>query len=234
MKQLIQQGLNELSLTTPPEAAEKLERYGTLLLEKNQVMNLTAITDPLDVVNLHFLDCAALLSCTALECRSLIDVGTGAGFPGIVLKILVPSLKLTLLDGLQKRLTWLEELCEALSLDNVQFIHGRAEELGHNPLYREQYDVATARAVAGLNTLSELCLPFVTTGGEFLAMKTADCQEDQASSSAIELLGGQLGKPYLYQIPRTKIERKVICIRKLAPTPPAYPRRWAKIQKSPL
>lgn len=237
MQELIQSGLAQLGLTgqTPQAAPAQLERFGRLLLEKNQVMNLTAITDPRDVATLHMLDCAALLGCGDFASKALIDVGTGAGFPGVPLKILAPSLRVTLLDSLNKRVDWLGEVCEALSLDSIEAVHARAEEAAHDPAHRERYDFATARAVADLRVLCELCLPFVKEGGYFLSMKGADCGAELDSAlPAIRALGGEVERCRDYAIPHTDVHHRVILIKKTAPTPFQYPRRWAKIQKSPL
>lgn len=233
METLIRQGLTQLGLDA--EKAPLLARYGHMLLEKNQVMNLTAITQPEQVARLHMLDCAALLGCAQLSGKRLIDVGTGAGFPGVVLKIMEPSLELTLLDSLEKRLTWLAEVCTELGLQGVHFVHARAEEKALDPAFREQYDFATARAVASMNTLSEICLPYVKVGGRFLAMKSVDSTDeiDQAAT-AVSKLGGRLEKRFDYTIPGTDVCHRVIPVIKLSPTPSNYPRRWAKIQKSPL
>ena len=230
---LLTEGLTALGL--PPEAADRLERYSAILLEQNQVMNLTAITDPTEVAQKHMLDCAALLGAADFRGeKKLIDVGTGAGFPGVVLGICQPGLNLTLLDSLKKRLDWLETVGGALSVP-LATVHARAEELGRKPEYREQFDFATARAVADLRLLSELCLPFVKVGGQFLAMKAESCQEEvDASAHAIQLLGGRLKPTYTYTIPGTDLTRKVIVIEKVAPTPEKYPRRFAKMQKEPL
>lgn len=238
METLIQTGLAQLGLSRQiPEAAPaQLGRYGRLLLEKNQVMNLTAITDPRDVATLHMLDCAALLGCFDFEgSKTLIDVGTGAGFPGVPLKILLPGLEVTLLDSLNKRVDWLAETCGALGLKGIRAIHHRAEEAGQDPGFREQYDLASARAVADLQVLSELCLPFVRPGGYFLAMKGTDCgAELDRALPAIRLLGGEVEGFRDYAIPHTDVTHRVIIIKKISPTPSQYPRRWAKIQKSPL
>ena len=237
MEALIRSGLVQLgqAQAVPQEAPALLARYGKLLVEKNQVMNLTAITDPQDVATLHMLDCAALLNCAGFAGKSLIDVGTGAGFPGLPLKILVPSLETTLLDSLNKRVDWLNETIDALGLKGAQAIHGRAEEAGHEPDLRERFDFAAARAVADLRLLCELCLPFVKTGGRFLAMKGTDCgQELNAALPAIQILGASVERIFDYQIPHTNVTHRVILIQKTAPTPEKYPRRWAKIQKSPL
>ena len=233
MEVLIKQGLTQLGQDA--EKAPLLARYGQLLLEKNQVMNLTAITEPEQVARLHMLDCAALLGCADLKGKTLIDVGTGAGFPGMVLKIMEPSLELTLLDSLEKRLNWLAEVCSDLGLTGIRFVHARAEEQGLDPAFREQFDFATARAVASMNILSEICLPYVKVGGQFLAMKSVDSGEEvNQSAAAVSKLGGRLEKRFDYTIPGTDVCHRVIPVSKLSPTPSNYPRRWAKIQKSPL
>lgn len=237
MEKLISTGLDQLGLSqaVPENAPELLDRYGQALIEKNQVMNLTAITDPKGVATLHMLDCAALLRCARFEGKSLIDVGTGAGFPGLPLKVLVPSLEVTLLDSLNKRVDWLAEMCKSLNLAGIQAVHARAEEAGQSPALREQFDFAAARAVADLRLLCELCLPFVKVGGRFLAMKSVDCEaEANAAQNAIQILGGRLINFYDYAIPHTQVIHRVVEVEKVAPTPARYPRRWAKLQKSPL
>ncbi len=237
MQGLIRAGLVQLGQAGrfPDSAPSLLARYGALLLEKNQVMNLTAITEPRDVATLHMLDCAALLNCADLNDRTLIDVGTGAGFPGLPLKILVPTLEVTLLDSLNKRVDWLAQVCETLDLKDVRPIHARAEEAGQTPEFRERFDFATARAVADLRLLCELCLPFVKVGGRFLAMKGAASDgELDAALPAIQALGGRVERRFDYQIPFTDVTHRVILIQKTAPTSDKYPRRWAKLQKSPL
>ena len=237
MRELIASGLETLGLagSVPADAPDKLARYGELLLRQNQVMNLTAITDPRDVATLHMLDCAPLLDCARLQGKALIDVGTGAGFPGMVLKILCPTLELTMLDSLQKRLDWLDGVAAELGLTGVRTIHGRAEEAGLDPALRERFDFASARAVADLRVLSELCLPFVKPGGRFLAMKSTECgPELDAAAHAIAALGGELLGCHDYAIPHTDVTHRVAVIGKQSPTPARYPRRWAKIQKAPL
>ena len=237
MRELIASGLAQLGLSgqVPQAAPAQLERFGRLLLEKNKVMNLTAITEPADVAALHMLDCAALLGCADFGGKTLIDVGTGAGFPGVPLGVLVPSLRVVLLDSLNKRVDWLGEACEALGLDSMEAIHARAEEAAHDNALREQFDFAAARAVADLRVLCELCFPFVKAGGYFLAMKGTDCGEElDGARPAIAALGGELERCYDYAIPHTQVCHRVILIKKTAPTPSQYPRRWAKIQKSPL
>jgi 16S rRNA (guanine527-N7)-methyltransferase len=233
MEKIIAQGLTQLGLDPGPAPA--LARYGELLLEKNQVMNLTAITQPEQVARLHMLDCAALLCCADLKGRSLIDVGTGAGFPGLVLKLLEPSLSLTLLDSQEKRLSWLAQVCNHLGVEDVAFVHARAEEQALDPAFREQFDFATARAVASMGVLCELCLPYVKVGGQFLAMKSVDSGDEvDAAARAIAKLGGRLEKRYDYQIPGADVRHRAVVVSKLSPTPDCYPRRWAKVQKAPL
>ena len=237
MKELITSGLAEMEIigSIPPQAPYQLAQYGQMLIEQNKVMNLTAITDPHDVATLHMLDCAPLLECGRMHDKTLIDVGTGAGFPGMVLKILCPGLEVTLLDGLQKRLDWLDTVACDLGITGVTTVHGRAEEYGLDKAFREQFDFATARAVADLRLLCEMCLPFVKVGGRFLAMKSVDCDvELEQSAAGIEKLGGKLSGCYDYTIPHTDVTHRVVVIEKVSPTPAGYPRRWAKIQKSPL
>lgn len=235
MRLPLEQGLAALGVTPPAGAVDKLLYYADLLIAQNQVMNLTAITDPLGVCELHFLDSAALLALTELRGKTLIDIGTGAGFPGVVLKILEPSLELTLLDSLGKRIDWLKALCRELGLEGVTCIHGRAEALGRDPALRDCFDCATARAVASLPQLSELCLPFVKPGGLFLAMKAEQAEAELLESqAAIDALGGGNASLHHYQLPLTKTGRKAVMIAKSTPTPPAFPRKWAKIKRGGL
>jgi len=235
MEQIIAGGLEELQVRFPPSSPAVLARYGELLLEKNQVMNLTAIREPENVARLHMLDCAALLHCGDFSGKTLVDVGTGAGFPGLVLKILVPSLQVTLLDSLNKRLAWLEEVSRTLGLEQVRTVHARAEEQGLLKGWRDGFDFAAARAVAELRLLCELCLPLVKPGGFFLAMKGVDSdREIEDAARAIERLGGEIRQIYDYRVPGTDVEHRVVCIQKTAPTPRGLPRRWARMQKELL
>lgn len=231
----LQQGLDTLGIHTPG-GAQALAQYGAMLLEQNQVMNLTAITDPDQVVDLHFLDCAALLTVGEdFHGKTLIDVGTGAGFPGLPMKILEPSLNVTLLDSLGKRVTWLDSVCKALSLSNVTCLHARGEEQAHQPGFRDNFDFAVSRAVASLELLSELCLPYVKVGGKFLAMKSVDSGEEvDKAARAIAKLGGRLLPRVDYEIPGAGVKHRVVVVEKVSPTPQGYPRRWARMQKSPL
>lgn len=226
----IQEGLRQMGL--PADKANTLTEYGRLLVEKNKVMNLTAITAPHEVATLHMLDCAALAAHYDLNGKTIIDVGTGAGFPGMVLAILCPSASVTLLDPLEKRLSFLREVAEELSLENVSFLHGRGEDLGHDPALRERFDVACSRAVAQMQVLGELCLPFVRLGGRFLAMKSVESAEELAlAQPLLAALGGQILPPWDYPIPSTSVSHRVLEVQKAAPTPANYPRRWAKIRK---
>ncbi|MBQ3557283.1 MAG: 16S rRNA (guanine(527)-N(7))-methyltransferase RsmG [Oscillospiraceae bacterium] len=237
MKDMISAGLDLLGLTEriPANAADTLANYGRLLLDKNQVMNLTAIRDEAGVAQLHMLDCAALVGLVDLEGKALIDVGSGAGFPGMVLKSLVPSLQVTLLDSLGKRVNWLNELAGQLGLEGVTAIHARAEEKALEKGFRDSFDFATARAVADLRLLCELCLPYVKVGGAFLAMKSTDSDEELAGAAhCIKLLGGRVEACHDYTIPGTDVTHRLVVIRKVAPTLKGYPRKWAKIQKDPL
>ena len=231
MRDILTAGLTALGLDTA--AAPQLERYAALLLEKNKVMNLTAITQPDQVATLHLLDCAALLPLSPLAGKTVIDVGTGAGFPGMVLKVLEPTIELTLLDSLGKRVDFLQETAQAMDLKRIQCVHARAEEFARQ--HREKFDIATSRAVAQLNILCELALPLVKVGGQFLAMKSVDSdQEVQSAKSAIAQLGGKIGKIWDYTIPGTDIRHRVVIIQKQHPTPAAYPRPFARIKKAPL
>ena len=231
MEQRLQSGLAALNL--PVEGIPALVRYGDLLIETNKVMNLTAITDPEDVATLHFLDSAALLTLADLKNKTVVDVGTGAGFPGMPLKILEPSIRMTLLDSLGKRITFLQEVCNELGLQNVQCVHARAEEFAAE--HRGQFDFATSRAVANLSVLCELCLPLVKTGGYFLAMKSVDSDAElKDAERAIRTLCGRVERSADYRIPGTEVIHRVIFIKKEAETPKKYPRAFAKIKKNPL
>ena len=231
MEQLLHNGLTEMGL--PTEGIPALIRYGELLVEKNKVMNLTAITEPHDVATLHFLDSVAMLTLADLKGKKMADIGTGAGFPGMPLRIVEPSLRLTLLDSLNKRIDFLKEVCADLGLNDVACIHGRAEEFAAN--HREDYDIVTSRAVANLQMLSELCLPRVKVGGYFLSMKAVDSEEEvNAAKNAIKTLGGQIEKVVDYAIPGTDVQHRLIFIKKIKETPKKYPRAFAKIKKNPL
>ena len=231
MTALLTQGLRELGLDE--SRADTLERFAALLLEKNEVMNLTSITEPTAIAQLHLLDSAALTQFVELSGKKVVDVGSGAGFPGMPLRILKDDFDLTLLDSLGKRIAWLAEVCETLGLRRVECIHARAEEFA--AAHREQYDIATSRAVAQLNVLCELALPLVKVGGQFLAMKSTDTEEEIASAkNAIRSLGGKIVSVKDYTIPTSTVTHRVVVIEKVSSTPAKYPRAFAKIKKQPL
>ena len=231
MEQILREGLAALSL--PTDAAVPLMAFSARLLETNKVMNLTAITEPEDVARLHLLDCAALLNITDFRGKRVVDVGTGAGFPGMPLRILEPDFDLTLLDSLGKRIAFLQRVCDEMGLQRVTCVHARAEEFAAK--HREQYDIATSRAVAALNVLCELTLPLVKVGGRFLAMKAVDSDDEiRTAKSAVAQLGGAVEDIRDYTIPGTDITHRVVVIGKVKPTPDAFPRAFAKIKKAPL
>lgn len=229
MRAVIEAGLRAWGLDA--DKAGALTVYGELLLEKNRVMNLTAITEPGAVATLHMLDCAALCAGFDLGAKRLIDVGTGAGFPGLVAAILRPDCQVTLLDPLEKRLGFIREVIEVLGLSNVKLLHARGEDAGREAGLRERFDFACARAVAEMKALSELCLPFVKVGGRFLAMKTVNSDAElDAARPLIGQLGGRVDTPWDYVIPGTEVAHRVWPIAKAGPTPGQFPRRWAKIR----
>lgn len=235
LKKTLAEGLTRLGLSPTQGQIDQLALYCDRLLEKNQVMNLTAITDPADVVTLHFLDSAALLPSKALTGKKVIDVGTGGGFPGLVLKILDPTIQLTLLDTLGKRMDWLEEVSGALGLTGVTFVKGRAEEVSHKKEFRDSYDMAVSRALASMPMLAELCLPYVKVGGLFMAMKSNKTDEEiEAAEKIIHTLGGD--KPFVmdYKLPNTDVFHRIVTVYKGRPTPKGYPRKWTKIKEAKI
>ena len=233
LEEILQEGFASLGIPLPEKACARYRTYYALLEEKNRVMNLTAITGEENVARLHFLDCAALLRSAGFAGKAVYDIGTGAGFPGLALKIACPEMNLTLLDSLDKRIGFLKEVCSALGFEDTPCLHARAEEAAKD--HREKADIVTSRAVAGLNVLSELCLPFVKEGGLFLAMKGPDFEQElDEARPAIRRLGGKVEKCEVYTVPGTEIRHSVILIRKVGKTPAAYPRRWAQIKKAPI
>lgn len=230
MKTTLEAGLPAIGVTLTDAQSETLCRFGVALLEKNKVMNLTAIREEQGVATLHFLDSLALLGAADFKGKSVVDVGCGAGFPGVPLKIAEPTIELTLLDSLGKRMAWLREVLPALSV-TANVVTARAEDYATE--HREQFDICTSRAVARLNVLAELCLPLVKVGGLFLAMKGAQAEDElREAENALSTLGGTLERVYDY--PCGDATHYVLCIRKTRPTPPTYPRAFAKIKQKPL
>ena len=231
MRKTLEAGLPQLGLELAPEVCEKLCAFGAAVVKQNEVMNLTAITEPDQVAKLHLLDSLAVLKCADLRGKTLIDVGCGAGFPGVPTAIACPEAKVTLLDSLAKRVHWLETVLPELGVDNAACITARAEEAVATR--REQYDYAASRAVARLNILLELTAPYVKVGGAVQAMKGAAAREELAEAkNAIKKLGLQLEEVKDFPVDGTN--HSVIVLRKVHPTPPQYPRRYAKIKQAPL
>ena len=230
MKNVLCEGLPKLGLQLPEQTAQQLCDFGNAVIEQNKVMNLTAITEPSQVARLHLLDSLSLLTLEKLEGKKVIDVGCGAGFPGVPLKIACPGMQLTLMDSLGKRMAWLEQVLPGLGVD-ARCVTARAEEFVTG--CREQYDFATSRAVARLNILLELTAPYVKVGGAVLAMKGTAAHEELAEAkNAVRQLGLQVEK--VEEFPVDGTAHTVIVLRKVKPTPPQYPRRYAKIKQNPL
>lgn len=237
MKSILSSGLDALGIAYTQEMLAQLELYYELLIETNKVMNLTAITEKNEVAQKHFIDSAALLSvCKLPKGAKIIDVGTGAGFPGMVLKILRPDLDITLLDALAKRIRFLEDVAQKLKLtDKLTLVHARAEELARDDKYREHFIFAVSRAVAGLNTLSEYCLPFVKIGGTMAAYKGPNAEEELTlAQNAIDLLGGKAAGIVPVAVTGTDLAHNVVFIDKVLSTPTKYPRNGNKPSAKPL
>lgn len=234
ISEIIGKWCSENQLSINDEQLDRFEKYARLLVEWNEKMNLTAITEEKEIAVKHFIDSISLLACCRIpEGASVIDIGTGAGFPGIPLKIMRPDIKLTLLDSLNKRLIFLEEVSKALDL-TTELIHARAEEYGRKDSCRDSFDIAVSRAVANLPALCEYCLPYVKPGGQFIAMKGPDGENELSmSANAIKQLCSEKENSIKLILP-DKSMRTIIILRKLSPTPAKYPRRGIKISKSPL
>lgn len=235
IKEIIKSAVADYEIQLNEAQYEQLERYFQLLIVWNEKINLTAITDEEGVAVKHFADSLSLFNCVEIpENASVIDVGTGAGFPGVVLKIARPDIKLTLLDSLKKRLVFLDEVLSELSLE-AALLHSRAEDGGQNIDLRESFDFVVSRAVARLNVLSEYCLPYARLGGRFTALKGPDAENEISDSKkAIQTLGGKIIKVHSFVLPLNGGERNIVEIEKISPTPEKYPRSFGKIKTKPL
>ncbi|MBQ7794869.1 MAG: 16S rRNA (guanine(527)-N(7))-methyltransferase RsmG [Clostridia bacterium] len=232
MKEILTKGAAALGIEADAEKISKLERYAELLVEWNEKMNLTAITDKEGIATKHFLDSMTALT-TGKVTGKVADIGCGAGFPGLVLKIMKPEIELTLLDSLKKRLTFLDAVCGELEIGNTETVHARAEDGAR--LMRESFDTVVSRAVANMTVLAELCLPFVKVGGYFLALKGPLADEElSAAKRAIEVLGGKVESIFSADIPFTDLEHKIIIVKKVRHTPMQYPRKAGIAAKSPI
>ena len=235
-------GCKKLGLELDELKTEKLYRYYELVVEKNKLMNLTAITEEDEFISKHFVDSLSIIKAPDLKDElaqakgiKLIDVGTGAGFPGMVLKIVFPSLKITLFDSLKKRLNFLDEVIAELELKDIETLHGRAEDYGNTKLYREKYDICVSRAVANMSALSEYCLPFVKPDGLFVAYKSGGSHSEiREASKAIKILGGNTEDIQDFMLPDSDIERSIVSVRKIKKTPAQYPRKAGTPAKEPI
>ena len=225
---------NKININLTEDQIDKFYKYMKLLLEWNEKINLTAITDENEIVLKHFVDSLKSLKYIK-ENDNIIDVGTGAGFPGIPIAIMMPNTKITLLDSLNKRINFLNEVIKELNLKNVETIHSRSEDCGKDILYREKYDISIARAVANLSTLSEYLLPFVKIDGKMICMKGSEVEEELNNSKyAIKELGGEISLQDEFCLPDTDIKRNIIVIKKIKYTPKLYPRKAGLPSKEPL
>ena len=234
LAEIIKKGAHIAGLTLPSNAISAFKTYYDFLTERGKDVNLTALSGERDIAYLHFLDSMALLSIIEFQGAKVVDIGSGAGFPGIPLKIVEPTIDLTLLDSSGKRVSFMSELCDMLKVD-ANCVYARAEEYVNNPAVRESADIVVSRAVAKLNVLAELCLPYLRVGGTFIAMKSADSESELfEAENAIQTLGAVLKECVDYTIPCTDVIHRAVVIEKIAATPDKYPRRFARIQKSPL
>ncbi|MBU5676301.1 16S rRNA (guanine(527)-N(7))-methyltransferase RsmG [Alkaliphilus sp. MSJ-5] len=236
LKDILKDGSKELNVEITGYQVDQLIKYKDILLEWNQKMNLTAIEEEKEVMIKHFLDSLSCIQTKYLKTEGrMIDVGTGAGFPGVPLKIALPNIELTLLDSLKKRIGFLEEVCRETNLINVEFLHGRAEDFGQNKAHREKYDYAVSRAVAALNILVEYCLPFVKVGGYFICQKGPGLIEElPEAKNAIKILGGEVVDQIVIDLPFSDITHHILVIKKIKQTPIKYPRKAGKPSKEPI
>lgn len=233
---ILEDGCQAFGVTLTDKQIEQFEKYYELLVEWNKVMNLTGITEFDEVMQKHFVDSAAAAKYVEMEkVNSLIDVGTGAGFPGIPLKIVYPHIQVTLLDSLNKRIKFLEEVVDNLGLIGIETVHGRAEDAAKKAEYREQFDLSVSRAVANLASLTEYCLPFVKVGGKFVSYKSVSVDEEiTQSKKAVYVLGGEIEKVEKFNLPESDMERALVIIEKKRSTPKKYPRKAGMPTKEPL
>lgn len=230
----------DLQIELKDKQLEQFAVYYKMLVDKNKVMNLTAITELDDVITKHFTDSLALVSAyPEIQNQdadiSVLDLGTGAGFPGLPLKITFPHLQVTLMDSLNKRVNFLQSVIETLNLCDIAALHGRAEEAAREKEYRESFDLCVSRAVANLSTLSEYCLPFVKTGGYFVSYKSVDIDEEiEGAKKAIQILGGNLTAVKDITLPQSDIQRSFVIIEKISSTPKTYPRKAGTAKKEPI
>ena len=233
---ILEDGCQAFGVTLTDKQIEQFEKYYELLVEWNKVMNLTGITEFDEVMQKHFVDSAAAAKYVEMEkVNSLIDVGTGAGFPGIPLKIVYPHIQVTLLDSLNKRIKFLEEVVDNLGLTGIETVHGRAEDAAKKAEYREQFDLSVSRAVANLASLTEYCLPFVKVGGKFVSYKSVSVDEEiTQSKKVVYVLGGEIEKVEKFNLPESDMERALVIIEKKRSTPKKYPRKAGTPAKLPL
>ena len=233
---ILEDGCQAFGVTLTEKQIEQFEKYYELLVEWNKVMNLTGITEFDEVMQKHFVDSVAAAEYVEMEkINSLIDVGTGAGFPGIPLKIVYPHLQVTLLDSLNKRIKFLDEVVDNLGLTGIKTVHGRAEDAAKKAEYREQFDLSVSRAVANLASLTEYCLPFVKVGGKFVSYKSVSVDEEiTQSKKAVYVLGGEIGKVEKFNLPESDMERALVIVEKKRSTPKKYPRKAGMPTKEPL
>ena len=236
MIEILKDGFSYLGISASDDIFSKFQDYADFLVAYNEKVNLTAITDPADIAVKHFLDSLTPISQDLIKKGdSMIDVGCGAGFPSIPMKLVFPDMELTLLDSLDKRLAFLKELCRRLDIAHVSFVHARAEDGGKQAILREKYDVAVSRAVANLRVLSEYCLPFVKVGGLFLALKGPSVMEEaENAKKAIDVLGGELVDIKKIELPFSELTHTIVVIKKVRQTPMQYPRKAGKPAKSPI
>ena len=236
MSQIFEEKLSQIGITLSDKQKEQFDKFYELLVEWNKVMNLTGITEYEEVNEKHFVDSLSIVKAIDMnQVHSLVDIGTGAGFPGIPLKIAFPHIKVVLLDSLNKRINFLNTVIKELGLENIETIHGRAEDFAKQPEYREQFDLCVSRAVANLATLSEYCIPYVKKDGMFVSYKSGEIDEEvEQSKKAIHVLGGKLDKIIKFQLPGTEIGRSFVKINKVQNTAKKYPRKAGLPSKEPI